>query len=154
VFPATVNATEPLPTPFAPAPIVIHGTVLAAVHAHPPVVDTCIEVPGPPLADVVWVVGAIAYVHVAAASWETVTARPATVTEPLRATPVLGATVSVTLPPPVLGLPDGMVIQDALLAAVHEQPVVVATVKGPVPPDAPTFTFAGVTVKLQGVAAS
>jgi hypothetical protein len=68
---------------------------------------------------------------------------------------VLAATVSVTLPLPVLALPDATAIQAALLTDVHEQLPVVVTLSGPpAPPAAPMVRLAGVTAKAQAVAAS
>jgi hypothetical protein len=55
-FEATLNLTEPLPLPVAADVIVIHGTSLAAFHAHPAIVETLI-VPGPPAAVMVRVAG-------------------------------------------------------------------------------------------------
>jgi hypothetical protein len=59
------------------------------------------------------------------------------VSVPLRADPVLAATVYPTLPLPVPAVPDVTVIHDALLDAVHAQLAAVVTfTAGPAPPDA------------------
>ena len=50
VFAATVNVTDPLPTPLAPVTIVSHGTLLTADQLHPPCVETATGVPAPPVA--------------------------------------------------------------------------------------------------------
>ena len=56
---------------------------------------------------------------------------------PVRADPELAAIFSLTLPDPVPGAPEAMVIQETFDAAVHahETPVVTATVDEP-PPEA------------------
>jgi hypothetical protein len=46
-FAAIVNVTDPLPVPLAPPVIVIHGTLLTAVHGHAGPVVTVVA-PGPP----------------------------------------------------------------------------------------------------------
>ena len=76
-------------------------------------------------------------------------------TDPDRAAPVFGATLTLTVPLPVLALPDVTVIQGALLTEVHEQLLVVETLSGPPdPPDAPTLRLVGDTAKAHAVAAS
>src|SRR5438876_464406 len=47
VFAAALNVTVPLPVPLAPAVIVIHASVVVAVHAQP-VGDVIVTVPDPP----------------------------------------------------------------------------------------------------------
>ena len=47
VFAAALNETVPLPEPLAPAVIVIHASVVVAVHAQP-VGDVIVTVPDPP----------------------------------------------------------------------------------------------------------
>jgi hypothetical protein len=58
-FAATLNATEPFPVPLAPDVMVIHETLLLAVHAQPLAVVTLTE-PEPPAAGTVWLVGEMA----------------------------------------------------------------------------------------------
>ena len=61
-FAATVNATEPLPLPFAPDVIMIHGAPLLAVQAHPlPVVTATTRLP--PAADTAVDVGCNVVLH-------------------------------------------------------------------------------------------
>jgi hypothetical protein len=50
VFASMENVTLPLPLPLVPETIVNHGTVLAAVHVQPVVVETAIGEPAPPAA--------------------------------------------------------------------------------------------------------
>ena len=47
VLAAIVNPTFPLPLPEAPDPIVSHGALLVAAHAHPVAAVTAIDVPAP-----------------------------------------------------------------------------------------------------------
>ena len=65
-----LNAAVPFPDPLAPLVTVIHVALLAAVHAHPAPAVTVV-LPVSPAASADWLVGAIAYVH-AAAAWFTV----------------------------------------------------------------------------------
>ena len=58
VFAATVNATVPLPLPFAPDVIVTHAAAPVAVHAQPVPAVTPMD-PEPPLAATDWLVGLI-----------------------------------------------------------------------------------------------
>jgi hypothetical protein len=88
---------------------------------------------------VVWL---MAYEH--ALGCDTVRVWPAIVTVPLRAAPVLAATFNATLPLPLPFALPVTVIQDALLAALHEQSVAVETAIGPAaPPPTPTETLLG-----------
>jgi hypothetical protein len=90
-----------------------------------------------------------------APSCVTVTALPATLTDPARAAPVLGAMLRLTVPLPVRALPAVTLIHGALLTDVHEQPPVVATVSGAgAPPAALMLTLVGATVNAHEVAAS
>ena len=69
----------------------------------------------------------------------TVNVWPAIVSVPLRAAPVLAATLNSTDPLPLPLAPEVMLIQDALVDAVHVQPPVVDTDTGaPAPADATT----------------
>ena len=94
---ATVKATEPLPMPLAPLPMVSQGAPLVAVQAHSAVVVTVTGAPAPPPALTVCDGGVNANVQaIGAASCEMLIALPAIVTEPVRATPVFAATAMVT----------------------------------------------------------
>ena len=55
------------------------------------------------------------------AAWVTVTDRPAMLTDPVRAAPVLALTRKVTVPGPLPLAPDVIVTNPELLPAVHEQ---------------------------------
>jgi hypothetical protein len=80
------------------------------------------------------------------ADWVTVTVWPATVSVPVRAGPLLAAIETVTLPFPVPLLPAVMVMNDALLVAVHVDVQLVVTLITPVPPLASTLALVGETV--------
>ena len=56
VFAATLNPTVPFPEPVAPLVIVIHATLLTAVHEHP-VATATVLLPVPPDAASDWLVG-------------------------------------------------------------------------------------------------
>lgn len=66
VFGATVYCTVPSPSPDAPDPIVIHGTLLDALHAHPDELETVIA-PVVPAALIEIDVGVKLYEHAAPA---------------------------------------------------------------------------------------
>ena len=77
----------------------------------------------------------------------TVTVWPATVTVPLREAPVVfAATVKLLDPRPVIDAPLVIVIQLALLTAVHAQLEPVVTAMLPVVPVEGAFTNTGETV--------
>ena len=76
--------------PFAPPVIVIHDTLLAAVHAQPAALATDTD-PMAAGASTDAFTGVIVYVQAGAASWVIVTARPATVSVALRVAPVVFA---------------------------------------------------------------
>jgi hypothetical protein len=95
VFAATEYRTLPSPVPFAPAVIVIHATVLVAVHSQVDAEASTRISRLSPSCRISWVVGDTTNVHrgVAAAPWLTVTVRPATVSTPdLGEVSVLAAT--------------------------------------------------------------
>ena len=117
----------PLPVPLLPAVTVIHAVLLLApVHVHPLVVVTA-AVCDPPAAITLCAVGAMLKLH--APAWVTVTVCPAIVSVPVRGlVEVFAATVYATVPFPVPLPPLVTVIQDALLAPVHAQPLVAVTV--------------------------
>ena len=62
---------------------------------------------------------------------------PPTVSAPLRAAPPFAATVKATVPLPLPVAPDEIVMNVALLVAVHAHPVGAVTGTDPVPPAAP-----------------
>jgi hypothetical protein len=64
VFAPTVNATDPLPVPLPDEVMVIHGALLAAVHAQPDCVWMSMAVPGPPVAGMFSLEGEIEYEQV------------------------------------------------------------------------------------------
>ena len=106
---------------------VIHEALLAAVQAHPVVVLTSV-VPVPPVAGTLSSCGEIEKLHdgvgaggvgLLLAAWETVNVRPAIVSVPVLAAPVLLATLKATEPLPVPAAPDVTVIHVAPLVAVH-----------------------------------
>jgi hypothetical protein len=75
-----------------------------------------------------------------------VTVSPAAVSVPVLALPVFGRTVNVTFPAPVPLAPVTIVIQAALLCAVHAQPPEVDTAIGlPPPPAAAIDSLVGFT---------
>jgi hypothetical protein len=59
---------------------------------------------------------------------------PAIVRVPIRATPLLTSTLTVTKPSPVPAAPDATVIHASRLTAVHAHPAVACTVTVAVPP--------------------
>jgi hypothetical protein len=131
-FAATSNVTEPLPDPVAPPVSVIHAALLAAVHAQPVAAVTLLA-PLPAAAVKDWLAGEIDGEQ-AAAAWVTVKVAPAIVSVPVRIdATVLAATLNPTVPLPDPVAPLVTVIQAALLAAVHAQPVGIVTVLLPVP---------------------
>src|SRR4029453_8175053 len=81
----------------------------------------------------------------------TVTVCPAIVIVPvrLRGRPVYGATEKVTVPFPLPLSPPVMVIQEALLWAVHGHPVPAVTITLPVPPSLPKSIRVGGTEYVQ-----
>jgi hypothetical protein len=74
----------------------------------------------------------------------TVKVSPAMVSVPLRAAPVLAATLNPTVPLPFPLAPEVMLIQDTLLAAVHPHWALVDTATLPVPLVAATDWLVGV----------
>ena len=79
----------------------------------------------------------------------TVKVCPAIVSVPLRAAPVLAATVNPTDPLPVAEAPDVMLIQAALETAVHAHVPAVVTVTDPFPPPTATVWLVAETEKEQ-----
>jgi hypothetical protein len=111
--------------------IVSQGTVLAADHPQPLAVRISKApsvAPDGPDADV----GDSE--NVQPCPWLTVNVRPAIVSVPDRAGPLVAATLKVTLPAPLPFAPAVIVIHGALFDAVHAQPPPAATDTVPVPP--------------------
>ena len=147
-FDSTANCTFPPPEPEPPSVIVIHGTPLTAVHVHPPDVPTE-TIPTPPTAGIVCDVGLM--VKVQPLSCATVTVRPATVTIPVRADPVLAAKVRSMAPFPVPPAVPTITIHAALLAAVHAHDAAAPTSTRAPPPPAADAMFSGDTTNEQPV---
>jgi len=118
----------------------------AAVHAHPAAVRTS-KVPSPP--PCATVADEEDSEIVQSAPWLTVKVRPAIVSDPDRAGPVVAATLYPTSPLPLPLAPDAIVIQDTLLAAVHAQPAPAVTETVPSAPDAGTDRVSGEIAKVQ-----
>jgi hypothetical protein len=137
---STVNATVPLPDPFEPAVIAIHGTRLDAFHEQPPAVETDTD-PVPPDEGTDWLSGAIE--NVQPCPCDTVNVCPAMASVPLREGPVVAAAVNPTLPLPAPVAPLVMLSHGALLDAVQAQPGPAVTATDPAPPAAGTDWFAG-----------
>ena len=78
--------------------------------------------------------------------------RSAIVTVPERDPPLLAAMSNATEPLPLPCVPDVMVIHDALLFAVHVQPVNVDTATFAVPALGLTVWLSGAIAKVQGAA--
>jgi hypothetical protein len=150
VFAATPNATVPLPVPDAP-PVTVNQSALAlAVHAHVFAEAVTATEPEPPVSATSWVFGAIVIVHGGgggggAAACVIVNVFPAAAIVAVRALlPVLAATVNLTLLLPVPDCPAVMLIQGALVVAVHAQVVADAvTAIEPDPPAAATLCAVG-----------
>jgi hypothetical protein len=80
----------------------------------------------------------------------TVKVRPAIVNVPVRATPVLAATVKAADPLPLPAAPEVTVIQVTLLEAVHAHPAAAVTVTGvPAPPVAVMCWLVASSAKVQ-----
>src|SRR4051794_25613947 len=79
---------------------------------------------------------------------------PAIVSDVSRAGPEFAATEYCTWPVPVPVAPLTIVVQEALLLAVHEQPSALVTWTAPLPAAAPTLIFVALTPKVQPVACS
>ena len=143
----------PSPVPDAPEVIVIHEALLPADHEQPLLVET-FTLPSSPCMGTLSVIGDIEYVHEGAggggagglllAACVTVNARPAIVSVPVRAAPVLAATLNVTVPLPVPVEPDATVIHSTAVVAVHWHVAPAETVTGvPAPPAAAMFWLVG-----------
>ena len=142
---ATATFTVPLPLPLPPDAIVIHGTELDVVHEQP---DPAVTLTGtvPPDEGTDCVSGEIA--NVQPWPWVTVMVCPATVNVPDREGPFVDAIENVTVPGP-FPPPEAIVIQGALLDAVHGQPEDVFTVTLRDPPLASAVWLSGDTSNAQ-----
>lgn len=138
-----------MPVPDAPALIVIHAALLVAVHAHPAPAVT-VTAPVPVVAATLADAGAIVGVQ-GTPFCVTVNVDPAIVSVPVRlVVPALAATAKVTVPAPTPAAPVLTVIQEALLTAVHVQPVPALTVVLPLPPAAASVWLTGEIVGAHG----
>jgi hypothetical protein len=132
VFPDAVKVTVPLPVPDAPVAIVSQLAFEAAVQPHVASAVT-LTLPPPPMAGTDMLGGAIANVQDRAV-WVTVNVFPPIVNRPVRAAPLLAATLKVTAPLPAPAAPPVTVTQFTFDVAVHAQPEAAAIVTVPVPP--------------------
>ena len=148
VFAATVTLTVPLPV--LPDPTVNHAALLVVLHAQVLPVVTATATLSPPAGDV-RLVGAIVNVH-GAPAWVTLNVWPAIVTDPVRcAVPVFAATVTLTLPLPVL--PDPTVNHAALLVVLHAHVLPVVTATATLSPPAGDVRLVGAIVNVHGAPA-
>jgi hypothetical protein len=143
VFAAADTVTLPLPVPLPPPATVSQGAFAVAVQAHVAAEAVTATVPVPPSAGMPALAGAIVKVHGGggAAAWFTVNVWPAIVSVPLRAGPVLAATLTVTTPLAVPLPPLAIVSHAAFGVAVHAHVAVTPTVV--VPPSAATLASVG-----------
>jgi len=122
--------------------MLIHAALLAAVHAHP-AEEVTPTLPEPPAPEKELSEGEMLYVQDRPACVR-VKVFPAMVSIPVRElAPVFCAAEYVTVPLPVMLPDDVMVIQPALLAAVHAHPVPAVTLTLPDPPEAGTDALTG-----------
>jgi hypothetical protein len=140
-FEATAIATAPFPVPLAPDVIVIQESPLVAVQEHPAALETEI-VAVPPDGATVSDVGLTEYEQ-ATAACVTANVWPAIVAVPVRADPMFAEMFATTVPLPVRLAPAGITIQDALLVAVHAQPLAADTEIEGLLPDASTDWLVG-----------
>jgi hypothetical protein len=116
--------------------IVIHATLLVAVHAHVAADAVTARLPVPPAAAKLADVGKISYVQggvTCPPACVTVCVCPAIVSVPVRGVVAgFAGTENDTAPEPVPDCPASMVIQAALLLAVHVHVAAVVTRTSPV----------------------
>src|SRR5439155_7422077 len=148
VFAAIELLTVPFPVPLAPAVIVIHAALLAAVHVQVVPDAVMLTLPVAPSAGTAALVAESVYVHAPAPACVTVTVCPAIVSVPVRdAEPVFAAIELLTVPFPVPLAPAVIVIHAALLVAVHVQLVPDAVMLTlPVAPSAATAALVAESV--------
>jgi hypothetical protein len=143
---------DPFPLPLAPPVTVIHAALLAAVHAHPVGVVTAVD-PVVALAPADWLDGEIEYVQ-AAAACVTVNVCPAIVSVPVRCDAAgFGAILNETVPLPEPLVAPTSVNHDALLVAVHAQPVTPVMFVDVDPPAAVAENDVGASENVQGTPA-
>ena len=130
----------PVPLPLAPDEMVIHGTLLAAVHGQPSPVETP-TVFLAPLAGTLAPLDASAIAH--PLPWLTVNVWPPIVSAADRATLVVAAAAYWTAPLPLPFAPAVTVSHEALLLAVHGHPSPAVTATLPEPPADGTFAAVG-----------
>ena len=141
-----------MPVPLTPAVIVIHAALLVAVQLQPAAAVT-VTTPVPALDVALAEAGEIVGVHGAPAC-VTVKVLPAIVTVPVRdVVPVFAATSYVTDPLPLPVAPALIVIQAALLVAVHAHPLPAVTVTVPLTVVEATLADAGAIVGVHGAPA-
>ena len=143
---AAVNVTVPGPVLFAPAVIVIHESLVDAVHVQPAATVT-LMVRVPPLASTLILSGET--LKPQPGDCVTVTVCPATVNVLVRNGPFVAAIVNVTVPAPLPLVPEEIAIQESLLDAVQAQPAAAVTFTVRVPPVASAVKVSGETSKLQ-----
>lgn len=151
-FAATVKAIDADPDPLAPDVTVIHVALLTAVQVQP-VAAVMVTEPVPPAAATDSPDDPRAKVQDAAA-WVTVKVWPPVVIVPVREAVVgFAATLKAIVPEPDPLAPDVIVIQAALLVAVHVQPARAVMVTEPRPPAAATDRPVEPRAYVQDVAA-
>jgi hypothetical protein len=128
-----------------------HAALLAAVQAQPACVSIVIGGPAPPVFVTDVVNGVTVYEHgTVPAAWCTETVWSAIVRSPLRAAPMLDATLNVTVPLPVpLVRPVSEIHGVSVLADQSHAAAAVTEIELPLVPVASTETSLGVTVTLQ-----
>jgi len=136
LFATTVNVTVESPLPFVVLSV-IHGALLAAVHAQLACAASIRSVPLPPEAPKFCDEEVTVNVHGSAAC-VIVNVCPAIVSVPVRSDPGLAPIENATAPLPMLDAPEVTVIQLAFDVAVHPQPLAADTATLPV--DAPKAT--------------
>jgi hypothetical protein len=142
--------TEAEPVPGDPAVTVSQGVLLLVAVQPQPAGDVTLMIAGPPLDVSDTDVGEMLEVH-ATPAWVTVNVCPAIVSVPVRAeVDEFAADENVTDPLLVPVAPAVTVIHEALLTAVHVQPVPAVTVVLPAPPAAAIDWLAGEIVGEQG----
>ena len=147
-FAATLNVTEPMPDPLAPAVIVIQLTGLVAVQGQDvPVVTLSVRLV---LSESIEKLVGVTVAAQPVAACETVTVWPATVSVPVRGLPVVFCAMeNVTEPIPEPVAPLVMAIQLVAVVAVHEQEVPAMMLSVRLLAVESTAKLTGVTVPVQ-----
>src|SRR5438132_11523361 len=123
LFALTLNVIVPAPVPDIPASIVIQGSLAEAIHAQVLPALT-VTLPVPPMASTVWPFEDRVKTHGGGgAACMMVNGCPAIVSVPVRAPPVFGMTVKVTVPLPDPLAPPVIVTHGSLAEAVHARVV-------------------------------